>query len=202
MHSVGPVNAALRRVPAWSLYVASAGWAAWLFYLGLTGGLGVEPINALERAYGDVAIKLLIAGLAVTPLRRFTGVNLMRFRRAIGLSAFFFVVAHFAVFALLDVQSWDRVWQEIVKRPYVTVGMVSFVALIPLAITSNNPSLRRLGPVVWRRLHRLTYPAAALAAVHYLWIAKGLEIAPIVHAILILGLLALRLPVARRTVPA
>lgn len=202
MHSVGPVNAALRRVPTWSLYVASAGWAAWLFYLGLTGGLGVEPINALERAYGDVAIKLLIAGLAVTPLRRFTGVNLMRFRRAIGLSAFFFVVAHFAVFALLDVQSWDRVWQEIVKRPYVTVGMVSFVALIPLAITSNNPSLRRLGPVVWRRLHRLTYPAAALAAVHYLWIAKGLEIAPIVHAILILGLLALRLPVARRTVPA
>lgn len=202
MHSVGPVNAALRRVPASSLYVASAGWAAWLFYLGLTGGLGVEPINALERAYGDVAIKLLIAGLAVTPLRRFTGVNLMRFRRAIGLSAFFFVVAHFAVFALLDVQSWDRVWQEIVKRPYVTVGMVSFVALIPLAITSNNPSLRRLGPVVWRRLHRLTYPAAALAAVHYLWIAKGLEIAPIVHAILILGLLALRLPVARRTVPA
>lgn len=187
------VNRLVRRVPPWSLYIASAAWAAWLFYLALTGGLGVEPINALEREYGEVAIKLLILGLAVTPLRRFAGLNLMKFRRAIGLSAFFFVMAHFLVFAILDVQTLERVWQEIVKRPYVTVGMASFLALIPLAITSNNLSVRRMGAASWRRLHLLTYPAAVLAAFHYLWIAKGFEIEPIAHAVIIFGLLALRI---------
>ncbi|MBM1220450.1 protein-methionine-sulfoxide reductase heme-binding subunit MsrQ [Ponticoccus sp. SC2-23] len=196
------VNSLIRKVPAWSLYLASAGWAAWLFYLAITGGLGVEPINALEREYGEVAIKLLILGLAVTPLRRFAGLNLMKFRRAIGLSAFFFVVAHFLVFAVLDVQSIDRVWQEIVKRPYVTVGMASFLALIPLAITSNNLSVRRMGGVAWRRLHKLTYPAAFLAALHYLWIAKGFEIEPIAHAVVIFALLALRVRLPRRQVAA
>lgn len=196
------VNSLIRKVPAWSLYLASAGWAAWLFYLAITGGLGVEPINALEREYGEVAIKLLILGLAVTPLRRFAGLNLMKFRRAIGLSAFFFVVAHFLVFAVLDVQSIDRVWQEIVKRPYVTVGMASFLALIPLAVTSNNLSVRRMGGVAWRRLHKLTYPAAFLAALHYLWIAKGFEIEPIAHAVVIFALLALRVRLPRRQVAA
>lgn len=196
------INHLVRKVPAWSLYLGSAAWASWLFYLALTGGLGVEPINALELEYGDAAIKLLILGLAVTPLRRFVGLNLMKFRRAIGLSAFFFVLAHFLVFAILDVQSLDRVWQEIVKRPYVTVGMLSFLALIPLALTSNNLSVRTLGGATWRRLHKLTYPAAVLAALHYLWIAKGFEIEPIAHAVLIFGLLALRLPLARRPVTA
>lgn len=195
-------NRFVRIVPAWSFYLGSAAWASWLFYLALTGGLGVEPINALELEYGDAAIKLLILGLAVTPLRRFAGLNLMKFRRAIGLSAFFFVLAHFLVFAILDVQSMDRVWQEIVKRPYVTVGMVSFLALIPLALTSNNVSVRKLGSANWRRLHRLTYPAVILAALHYLWIAKGFEIEPIAHAVLIFGLLALRLPFVRRPVAA
>lgn len=199
MTITGSVNAVLRRVPAWTLYVASAGWAAWLFYLGLTGGLGVEPINALEREYGSVAIQLLIAGLAVTPLRRFAGVNMMKFRRAIGLSAFFFVVAHFLVFALLDVQTWDRVWQEIVKRPYVTVGMAGFVTLIPLAVTSNNWSIRRLGGAAWRRVHRLVYPAAVLAALHYLWLVKGREWEPIIYMVVILGLLATRVRLPRRT---
>jgi len=196
------VNRIVRKVPVWSLYLAGALWAAWLFYLALTGGLGVEPINALEREYGEVAIKLLILGLAVTPLRRFAGLNLMKFRRSIGLVAFFFVVAHFLVFAILDVQSLDRVWQEIVKRPYVTVGMASFLALIPLAITSNNLSVRRMGAGAWRRLHKLVYPAAVLAALHYLWIAKGFEIEPIAHAVVIFALLALRLRLPRREVAA
>lgn len=196
------VNRLIRKVPAWSLYLASAGWAAWLFYLAITGGLGVEPINALEREYGEVAIQLLILGLAVTPLRRFARLNLMKLRRAIGLSAFFFVLAHFLVFAILDVQSLDRVWQEIVKRPYVTVGMASFLALIPLAITSNNLSVRRMGAATWRRLHLLTYPAAVLAAFHYLWIAKGFEIVPIAHAVVIFALLALRVRLPRREVTA
>ena len=186
------INTALRRVPAWTIYVAAAGWTLWLFYLALTGGLGVEPINALEREYGELGLKLLVLGLMVTPLRKWAGVNLLKFRRAIGVSAFFLILAHFLVWAVLDVQTWERVWTEIVKRPYVTVGMVGFVMMIPLAMTSNNWSLRKLGAVAWRKLHKLTYLVAVLGAVHYLWLVKGFQIEPIIYLVVILGLIASR----------
>ncbi|EYD73403.1 protein-methionine-sulfoxide reductase heme-binding subunit MsrQ [Limimaricola hongkongensis] len=186
------INGVLRRVPAWPLYALGAAWAAFLFWQALTGRLGVEPINALEREYGDTAIKLLVTGLAVTPLLKYTRVSLMRFRRAIGLLTFFFVLAHFSVWALLDVQSFGRVWADILKRPYVTVGMIAFVGLIPLALTSNNWSVRRLGRN-WRRLHQLVYGIAILGAVHYIWLAKGFQIEPLVYLGLILGLLATRI---------
>ncbi|SDE71873.1 protein-methionine-sulfoxide reductase heme-binding subunit MsrQ [Limimaricola pyoseonensis] len=186
------INGVLRRVPAWPLYLLGAAWAAFLFWQGLTGRLGVEPINALEREYGDTALKLIVAGLAVTPLLRFTRVSLIKFRRAIGLLAFFFVLAHFSVWALLDVQSLERVWADILKRPYVTVGMLAFLGLIPLALTSNDLSVRRLGRK-WRSLHKLVYPVAVLGAVHYLWLAKGFQIEPLVYLGLILGLLATRI---------
>lgn len=185
------INQIARKVPAWPLYILSILWAAYLFYLGLTGGLGVEPINALEREYGEVALKLLVLGLAITPLRKHVGLNLLKFRRAIGLSAFFFVVAHFGVWALLDVQSMDRVVADILKRPYVTIGMVGLVLLVPLAVTSNNLSIRRLG-ARWRKLHLLTYPAVALGALHYVWLAKGFQLEPLIYAVVIGVLLALR----------
>ncbi|WPY93460.1 protein-methionine-sulfoxide reductase heme-binding subunit MsrQ [Limimaricola variabilis] len=190
------INGALRRVPAWPLYVLGALWAAFLFWQALTGRLGVEPINALEREYGDTALKLLVAGLAVTPLLKYTRVSLLKFRRAIGLLTFFFVLAHFLVWALLDVQSFGRVWADILKRPYVTVGMIAFLGLIPLALTSNNLSIRRLGRS-WRRLHQLVYGIAILGAVHYIWLAKGFQIEPLVYLGLILGLLAARVRWAR-----
>ncbi|WP_296427055.1 protein-methionine-sulfoxide reductase heme-binding subunit MsrQ [Yoonia sp.] len=186
------INGALRKVPAWTIYIGIAAWVVWLFYLGLTGGLGVEPINALEREYGALGLKLLILGLLVTPLRKWTGVNLIKFRRAIGVTSFFMILAHFLVWAVLDVQTFARVWMEIVKRPYVTVGMVAFVLLIPLAATSNNLSVRRLGAARWRKLHKLTYPAAILGGVHYLWLVKGFQIEPIIYLIVILGLVATR----------
>lgn len=195
---VSPINERLRRVPAGVVYLLSVTWAAWLFWLAATGGLGVEPINALEREYGDAALKLLVAGLAVTPLRKFLGLNLIRFRRAIGVSCFFFVLAHFLVWALLDLQSLSAIWADIVKRPYVTVGMVAFLLLIPLASTSNNLSLRRMGASAWRRLHKLTYPAAFLGAVHYLWIAKVVALEPLLYMTAILILLCLRLPLFDR----
>lgn len=185
------INRATRRIPAWPLYIISAAWIGWLFWQALTGALGVEPINALERAYGEVALKLLVAGLCVTPLRRYAGINLLRYRRAIGLSAFMFVVAHLSVWSLLDVQALSAMWADIVKRPYVTVGMLAFLMLVPLAVTSNNASIRRLGPN-WRRLHWLTYPAAMLGGLHFLWLVKGFQIEPIIYLALIGGLLALR----------
>lgn len=186
------INGALRKVPAWTIYIVATLWVVWLFYLGLTGGLGVEPINTLERAYGELGLKLLVLGLLVTPLRKWTGVNLLKFRRAIGVTAFCVIVAHFTVWAVLDVQTLERVWQEIVKRPYVTVGMAAFVMLIPLAATSNNLAVRRLGALRWRKLHKLTYPAAILGGIHYLWLVKGFQIEPIIYLIIILGLIAAR----------
>jgi methionine sulfoxide reductase heme-binding subunit len=202
MDLAATINAGLRRFPVWPLYVAGAAWAAWLFWLGLTGGLGVEPINALEREYGAVGLKLLVLGLTATPLRKWTGVNLLKFRRAIGLLTFFFITAHFAVWALLDVQSVARIWQDILKRPYVTVGMTGFVLMIPLALTSNNMSIRKMGAATWRRLHRLAYPVAILGVIHFLWLSKGFQLEPLVYLLIVAVLLVARIRWNRRLVNA
>ena len=156
------LNQFIRKVPGWVLYLAGGAYGAWLFYLGATGGLGVEPIEALEHRYGKMAFQLILVGLAVTPLRQYGGLNLMCWRRAIGVLAFFFVLAHFVVWSVLDVQSLSRIWADIVERPYVTIGMAGFVLLIPLGLTSNNLSVRKMGALAWRKLHRLVYPAAVL----------------------------------------
>ena len=197
MTVVSTVNGVLRRVPAWLIYVVMAVWVGWVFYLGATNQLGPEPINKLERAYGEMGLTFLVAGLVVTPLRTWTGINLIRFRRAIGVTTFFLIVAHFLVWAVLDVQTFARVWTEIVKRKYVTVGMAAFLLMVPLAMTSNNLSIRKMGPLVWRKLHKLAYPAAILVGVHYLWLVKGFQIEPILYMGVILGLLALRVPKMR-----
>ncbi|MEN9060951.1 MULTISPECIES: protein-methionine-sulfoxide reductase heme-binding subunit MsrQ [Ponticoccus] len=188
---VDAINRAARHVPVWMVYLALALPAPWLFWLGLTGGLGVDPIEALEHEYGALALKLLIAGLCVTPLRRFAGVNLLKFRRAIGLMAFFYVTAHLLVWLLLDVQLLGQIWADIVKRPYITVGMAGFALMIPLAATSNNRAVRALGPR-WRRLHRLTYVVALLGALHFVMLTKGFQLEPLLYMGLVLVLLALR----------
>jgi sulfoxide reductase heme-binding subunit YedZ len=192
------INTAVRKVPAWLIYLAGFTYAAWLFWQGLTNQLGANPIEALEHAYGDTALYLLIAGLAVSPLRDRLRINLMKFRRAIGVTCFFFVVAHLAVWAILDVQALDRIWADIVKRPYITVGMAGFALLLPLAITSNNWSVRKMGPA-WRKLHLLVYPAALLGAVHYVMLAKGWQMKPLVLLGIVAVLIALRLPTLIRT---
>jgi sulfoxide reductase heme-binding subunit YedZ len=196
------VNAQVRRVPAWPVYASGALWMAWLFWRGLTDWTLVEPIDWLEREYGITSLQLLVATLAVTPLRRFLGINLLKFRRAMGLLVFFFVLAHLLVWALLDVRAVSAVWADIVKRPYVTVGMSAFLLLIPLALTSNDQSVRRLGGAGWRKLHWLTYPVAVLGGIHYVWLARGFAIEPLVYLALILGLLATRVSWRRSAVAA
>lgn len=194
------INTYVRRVPGWVLYILGGAYAGWLFYLGLTGGLGVEPIEALEHAYGDVALKLILVGLAVTPLRQRLGLNFLSWRRAIGVLAFFFVLAHFLVWAMLDVQRLSAIWADIIERPYVTIGMAGFLALIPLAVTSNTYAVRKMGAANWRKLHKLVYPAAVLGAVHYVWLSKGFQIEPLVYLAVTLALLALRFAPQRRRV--
>lgn len=186
------INAGIRRIPGWFLYIVGGGYAVWLFYLGLTGGLGVEPIEALEHAYGEVALQLILLGLAVTPLRQRVGVSFQCWRRAIGVLAFFFVLAHFLVWAILDVQQLSAIWADIIKRPYVTIGMAGFLALAPMAITSNNWSVRVIGAPKWRRLHKLAYPAALLGSLHYVWLARGFQIEPLIYLGITIALLALR----------
>ncbi len=185
------LNQSLRSLPPWMLYVVAAIYPVWLFYSGVTGGLGVDPVKAMEQDMGRKALQLIIAGLCVTPLRRYAGLNLMRFRRAIGVIAFFYVLLHLLIWLILDVQILAMVWADIVKRPFVTIGMAGFALLLPLALTSNNWSLRRLGRS-WNRLHRLVYVAAILGALHFTILVKGFQIEPLVYLGVVLALLALR----------
>ncbi|MDG1127734.1 sulfoxide reductase heme-binding subunit YedZ [Rhodobacteraceae bacterium EhC02] len=191
------VNTAVRRIPVWLVYTLGLLPAPWFLYLGLTGGLGVEPIKALEHELGLLALQIMVAGLCITPLRRYAGLNLLRFRRALGILCFTYVALHLLVWLVLDVQTLERVWADVVKRPYITIGMTAFVLLIPLALTSNDLSVRRLGPL-WRRLHKLTYVAVPLGAIHFVMLRKGFQLEPLVYLLAIAVLLALRLPVLAR----
>lgn len=189
---VDVLNAGLRRVPAWVLYALSPIPVVWIFYLGLSGQLGVDPAKVIEHELGLWSLWLLIAGLAVTPLRRFLGVNLLKFRRAIGVITFFYVLAHLLTWLVLDVQ-FQNVWADIVKRWYITVGMAAFVLMIPLVLSSNNWSVRKMGSAAWRKLHKLVYPVAILGALHFLLLVKGFQWEPILYALVILSLLATRM---------
>ncbi|SEJ05672.1 sulfoxide reductase heme-binding subunit YedZ [Pseudooceanicola nitratireducens] len=191
------INQGARRVPTWVLYIVGAVPPIWLFIAGLTGGLGVDPVKAMEHQMGEWALWLLIAGLCITPLRRFARINLLRFRRAIGLLAFFYIVGHLLVWLVLDVQILSQIWRDILKRPYITIGMAAFVLLIPLAVTSNNFSIRQMG-ARWRQLHKLVYLAAVLGAVHFVMLVKGFQYEPLIYLGVVLALLALRLPILSR----
>lgn len=195
------MNSAFRLVPVWFLYLLGALYPIWLLYLGLAGGLGPDPVKVLEHALGERALQLLLLGLAVTPLRRFLRLNLLRFRRAIGVLAFSYVMLHLLVWLVLDVQILGQILTDIAKRPYITIGMAAFVLLLPLALTSNNASVRRLGRK-WVRLHLLTYPAVFLGGLHYAMLAKGFQLEPLVYLSVILALLAARLPKVAKRVPA
>lgn len=194
---IGVVNKSLRRVPAWLLYILAPLPVAWLFYLALNGQLGVDPTKVIEHRLGLWSLWGLIAGLAVTPLRKYLGLNLLKFRRAIGLITFFYILCHLLVWLVLDVQLLSQIWADILERPYVTVGMAGFALTLPLAVTSNNGSVRRLGAARWRRLHKLTYAIALLGAVHFLMLVKGFQWEPVVYLGVILLLLLARLDMAR-----
>ena len=187
------LNQSLRRLPTWVIYTLGMLPAPWLFYQGLTGGLGVEPIKALEHEYGELALQLLVLSLAITPLRKYLGVNLLKFRRAVGLLCFFYVSCHLLVWLVLDVQLPEQIVADIIKRPYITIGMAGFVLMLPLALTSNNWSIRRMGPM-WRRLHKAAYVIGLLGAVHFVMLVKGVQLEPLIYLTVIVGLLVLRLP--------
>ncbi|WP_296754728.1 protein-methionine-sulfoxide reductase heme-binding subunit MsrQ [Thiobacillus sp.] len=165
-----------------------------LVYLGVAGGLGANPIEFVTHSTGTWALTGLMVTLSITPLRHLTGQpDLVRYRRMLGLFAFFYACLHFVTYVWLD-QFFDlaAIAKDIVKRPFVTVGFAAFILLIPLAATSNHAMMRRLGRR-WQRLHRLIYLIALLGVVHYLWLVKKDLTEPLIYGGILALLLALRL---------
>ncbi|SLN68078.1 Sulfoxide reductase heme-binding subunit YedZ [Aquimixticola soesokkakensis] len=190
------INSALRKVPAWPLYILALIYPAWLFYQAVTGTLGIDPVKELEHTIGLRGLQVLIATLCVTPLRKYTGVNLIRYRRALGLIGFWFIFLHLNVWLFLDVRNVSLILADLVKRPYIIIGMVAFALLVPLALTSNTLSIRKLGRN-WRRLHWLAYPATVLGALHFVILVKGWQVEPLVYFAIVLAVLATRISIKR-----
>jgi sulfoxide reductase heme-binding subunit YedZ len=178
---------------SWGLYAIGMMPAASTFYLAISDQLGADPLKVLERTLGLWALRFLVASLAITPLRRIGGPNLIRYRRTVGLLAFFYAALHVLVYAGLD-QGLDLslILKDVLKRPYITVGLLSFLILIALAVTSNATMIKRMGGAAWQRLHRWVYLAAAAAAVHFIMLVKAWPAEPLVYAALVFSLLLFR----------
>ncbi len=195
---IARINDALRKLPVWAVWLMGLAPLALLIWDTVTGNVGVDPVAAIEHRLGRTALYFLIGGLAITPLLRIAGISLMRFRRAIGLLCFTYAGIHVLAWVVIDMGFlWGQMGRDIIKRPYLLFGMIAFVLLLSLAVTSNNLSIRRMGALAWRRLHRLVYIAAPLVAVHWMWALKTFPVTPAVWLTVILALLGLRIAVPR-----
>lgn len=186
------INAWLRRMPTSIVWFAGLLPLGWLVWAAASDSLGPDPVKEIEHALGLWGLQFLVASLCVTPLRR-VGLNLIRFRRALGVTAFVYVALHFIAWVWLDMGlRWDEVLRDLGKRPYVIIGMVGLLALIPLALTSTDAAIRRMGGARWRKLHRLAYLAALAGAFHFVILVKGWPAEPLVYLALVVGLLLAR----------
>ncbi len=160
----------------------------------LSAELGPNPIDSLTDSTGTIAIRMLLISLAVTPLRHILKQTWpLRFRRMLGLFAFFYVALHVSVYTVLDQQlDVSAIWDDLAERPYILAGTLGFLLLVPLAVTSTHRMARRLGKR-WSLLHRAVYIAGAAAVVHYVWLAKGDLIEPFVYLGVLLVLFSYRL---------
>lgn len=168
---------------------------AGLVWDGVNENLGANPVETIRLFTGDWTLRFLLITLAVTPLRRLTGWNaVIRVRRMLGLFAFFYAALHIISYIWLDqFFMWDLIIEDVYKRPYITVGFTAFMLLIPLALTSTNGMVRRLGGKRWRRLHQLVYIIAILGVVHFWWLVKSDITEPLIYAIVLALLLGYRL---------
>jgi sulfoxide reductase heme-binding subunit YedZ len=167
----------------------------WLGVRTATGSLGANPIEAIIRYLGDWALRFLLIALAVTPLRLITGwLAVARLRRMLGLFAFLYIVLHIMGYVGLDhFFDWPTIWKDILKRTYITVGMIALLMLIPLALTSTDTMIRRLGGARWRKLHWLVYPAAIAGVTHYFLMIKAGYQQPLIYALILAALFGIRL---------
>ncbi|MBI2241027.1 MAG: sulfoxide reductase heme-binding subunit YedZ [Magnetospirillum gryphiswaldense] len=167
----------------------------WLGWQVAFGSLGVNPVETLNRTLGDWALRFLLLALAVTPVRQWTHwAPLARLRRMMGLFAFFYVCLHLASYVGVDLFfDWAALWKDVVKRTYITLGMGCFLLLLPLALTSTDGMIRRLGGKAWRKLHKLVFPAAILGVAHFWLMVKADIREPVVYALVLAVLLGWRM---------
>lgn len=172
----------------WLAFITMSLPLLWLIYSAISGGLGANPIEAINRFLGDWALRMVLVTLAATPLKILFGWTWpVRMRRMLGLWAFAYVALHIVNYVAIDqFFAWGDIWADIVKRKFITVGMIAFAILAALAATSWTGAIKRLGAKNWQRLHKLVYMAAALGCLHYIWMVKADLREPLIH----LGVLA------------
>jgi len=178
-----------------ALFIACLTPLAHLFWQGFRNHLGANPVEYITHSTGWWALTLILITLSVTPLRRLTGLPwLLRLRRLLGLFAFFYASLHFVTYIWLDqFFDWKDIVKDIGKRPFIMLGFSAFVLLIPLALTSTNAMVKRLGGKRWQQLHRLIYVLSALAVAHFWWLVKKDITEPFIFALLLATLLIARL---------
>jgi sulfoxide reductase heme-binding subunit YedZ len=178
-----------------AVFLACLGPLGLLVWEAFHGGLGANPVEFVEHATGDWTLRFLAVTLAISPLRKILGVpQLIRFRRMLGLFAFFYACLHFCIYIGID-QTLDlsAMWKDVMKRRYITVGFTGFVLLIPLAVTSTAGWIRRLGGRRWQLLHRAVYISAVAGVIHYYWLVKSDVHRPLQYAAIVGVLLAWRI---------
>ena len=170
-----------------------------LIWKGLNEDLGANPVETLTHETGLWGLYFLLMTLAVTPLKRLSGmIWLINLRRMLGLFAFFYACLHLTVYVWLDqFFYWDAIVEDIYKRPYITLGFSAWLMILPLALTSNRFSIRKLGKN-WKKLHTLVYPAAILVVFHFIWLVKADYAEPMFYLLVLLLLLMTRLPIMSR----
>jgi sulfoxide reductase heme-binding subunit YedZ len=178
-----------------ALFLASLIPLTRLGWYGYSGQLGANPIEFITRSLGTWTLAFLLITLSITPLRKLSGWSwLVKLRRMAGLFAFFYALLHFITYIWLD-QFFDlsSIYKDVIKRPFITIGFAAFIMLIPLAITSTNAMMKKLGGKRWQMLHRLIYPVAIFGVVHYWWLVKKDITQPLVYAVVLAALLGYRL---------
>ena len=187
------INRSILITPVWLIYFVGLIPATVLFYRAFFNNLGADPLKTLEHELGEYALIFLIILLSFRPIKKLMSLNLIKFRRSIGLLAFWYATLHFLTYIILDQQLiWDLLIGDLIKRPYIIVGFFAFLTLVPLALTSNIWSIRRLGMVKWKNLHLLVYISAILAVLHYVLLVKSWPIKPLLYLLVIVLLIAFR----------
>lgn len=187
------LSARQKSLSVWALYAVGLLPGIYAFYLGIVGDLGADPVREFEHRLGLWALRLLCLGLVITPLRDLFKINLIAYRRALGLLAFYYVLAHFAIYLTLDRGLiFSSILGDILKRPYIMLGMLGLILLIPLAITSNRWSIRKLGSK-WNTLHKASYIILAAGLLHFVLSRKSFTLEPAIYTGIVIVLLGYRL---------
>jgi methionine sulfoxide reductase heme-binding subunit len=196
----------IRRIVKPAVFLAALAPFLWLLYNAFWGDLGANPVETITNETGIWTLRLIVATIAITPIRWATRWNpIITLRRMIGLFAFFYGTLHFSIYFVLDRSlMFEGLWEDIVKRPYITMGFSGFVLMIPLALTSTKGWIRRLGGPRWNLLHKLVYVTAILGVIHYWWKVKLDVTNPMIYAAIVAMLLGVRVArwIARRQATA